>query len=48
MPRKPIDFLHELMTSRIFILAVAILLFLLMITLADPGKSEAVISHLWA
>jgi hypothetical protein len=47
MPRKPIEILHELMTSQVFILAVAIVLFLLMITLADPGKSEAVIGQLW-
>jgi ABC-type polysaccharide/polyol phosphate export permease len=47
MSRKPIEILHELMTSQIFILAVAIVLFLLMITLADPGRSEAVIGQLW-
>ena len=47
MPRKPIDILHELMTSQIFILAVAIVLFLLVITLADPGKSQATIGQLW-
>jgi hypothetical protein len=48
MPRKPIEILHELMTSQVFILTVAIVLFLLMITLADPGKSEAEIGRLWA
>ena len=31
----------------VFIFAVAIVLFLLVITLSDPGKSEAVISEFW-
>ncbi|MGA9756571.1 MAG: hypothetical protein WBV23_15655 [Desulfobaccales bacterium] len=48
MPRKPIEILHELMTSQVFILAVAIMLFLLMITLADPGQSQATVGRLWA
>jgi hypothetical protein len=47
MPRKFIDVLHELMTNQLFILAMAIVLFLLLITLADPARSEAVMSGLW-
>jgi hypothetical protein len=47
MPRKVIDVLHELMTNQLFILAVAIMLFLLMITLADAGQSGAVMGNLW-
>jgi hypothetical protein len=47
MPRKFIDVLHELMTNHLFILAVAIVLFLLLITLADPGQSQAVMDDLW-
>jgi hypothetical protein len=47
MPSKPIEILHTLMTNQIFIFAVAIVLFILVITLADPGKGEAVISEWW-
>jgi hypothetical protein len=47
MPKKPMEVLHTLMTNQIFIFAVAIVLFLLAITLSDPGKSEAVISEFW-
>jgi len=47
MPRKFFDVMHELMTNQLFILAVAIVLFLLLITLADPGQSEAVMGDLW-
>lgn len=47
MPRKIFDVLHELMTNQLFILAVAIVLFLLIITLADPSQSEAVIGGFW-
>jgi hypothetical protein len=44
---KPMEILHTLMTNQLFIFAVAIVLFLLVITLADPGKGEAVIDGLW-
>jgi hypothetical protein len=47
MPQKPVEVLHTLMTNQFFIFAVAIVLFLLVITLSDPGKSEAVISEFW-
>ena len=47
MPRKPVEILHTLMTNQFCIFALAILLFLLVITLSDPGKSEAVISEFW-
>jgi len=47
MPSKFMNILHALMTNQIFILAVAIVLFMLVITLADPGESQAVIGELW-
>jgi hypothetical protein len=47
MPSKPMEILHTLMTNQIFIFAAAIVLFLLVITLADPSKSEAVIGEFW-
>ena len=47
MLRKPMEILHTLMTNQLFICAVAIVLFLLAITLADPGKGEAVIGDWW-
>jgi hypothetical protein len=47
MPKKPVEVLHTLMTNQLFICAVAIVLFLLVITLSDPGKSEAEISKFW-
>ena len=47
MHRKPMETLHALMTNQWFICAVAIVLFLLVITLADPGKGEAVSSAFW-
>jgi hypothetical protein len=47
MPRKFIDVLHELMTSQLFIVAMALLLFLLLITLVDAGQGEAVMGDLW-
>jgi hypothetical protein len=47
MLRKPVEILHTLMTNQLFIFAVAIVLFLLVITLADPGKGEAVLSNWW-
>lgn len=47
MLKKPMEILHTLMTNQLFIFAVAIVLFLLVITLADPGKGEAVIDGFW-
>jgi hypothetical protein len=47
MPSKPMETLHTLMTNQIFIFAVAIVLFLLVITLVDPNKSQAVIAEWW-
>jgi hypothetical protein len=47
MSRKPFEILHELMTNQYFLFAGALVLFLLVITLADPGTSEAVIGELW-
>ena len=47
MLKKPMKILHTLMTNQLFIFAVAIVLFLLVITLADPGKGEAVIVDWW-
>jgi uncharacterized integral membrane protein len=38
MPRKPVDILHAAMTNTYFIVAVAILLFLLVIILVDPNS----------
>lgn len=47
MPQEPMETLHTLMTNRMFIFAVAIVLFLLLITLVDPGESQAVIGKWW-
>ena len=47
MQRTFVDILHAAMTNQFIILAVAITLFLLVITLWDPGHSEAVIGQLW-
>ncbi len=47
MSSKTIETLHTLMTSQLFILAVAFVLFLLAITLGDPGKSQAVFPEFW-
>jgi hypothetical protein len=47
MLNKPMEILHTLMTNQLFILAVAMVLFLLVITLSDPGKGEAVSVSLW-
>jgi hypothetical protein len=47
MLRKPMEILHTLMTNQIIIFAVAIVLFLLVITLSDPGKGEAVVGDFW-
>lgn len=47
MLRKPMEILYTLMTNQLFIFAGAIVLFLLVITLIDPGKGEAVIPDWW-
>jgi hypothetical protein len=47
MLSKPMEILHTLMTNQLFIFAVAIVLFLLVITLSDPAKGEAVIADWW-
>jgi hypothetical protein len=47
MAKKPLEILHACMTNQFIIFAVAIVLFLLVITLVDPGKSEAVIQEFW-
>ena len=47
MLSKPMETLHTLMTNQMIIFAVAIVLFLLVITLTDPGKSEAVVGSWW-
>ena len=47
MLRKPMETLHTLMTNQLIIFAVAIVLFLLVITLMGPGKGEAVIGDWW-
>lgn len=47
MSRKFFDVMHKLMTNQLFILAMAIVLFLLLITLADAGQSEAVMGGFW-
>jgi hypothetical protein len=47
MLSKPMEILHTLMTNQFIIFGVAIVLFLLVITLADPGKGEAVTESLW-
>ena len=47
MSRKLMEILHTLMTNQLFIFAVAIVLFFLVITLVDPGKSEAVLGEWW-
>ena len=47
MSSKPVEILHTLMTNQFFIFAVAIVLFLLAVTLSDPGTSEAVSGEFW-
>jgi hypothetical protein len=47
MLSKPMEVLHTLFTNQLFILAVAIVLFLLVITLAGPAKGEAVVGGWW-
>jgi hypothetical protein len=44
---KPMEILHTLMTNQLIIFAVAIVLFLLVITLVEPSKGEAVIGDWW-
>ena len=44
---KPMETLHTLMTNQLCIFVVAILLFLLAITLVEPGTGEAVSSGFW-
>jgi hypothetical protein len=48
MPRTLVETLHAFMTNNLVILAVAIILFLLVITLVDPGEGNAVMSGFWA
>jgi hypothetical protein len=47
MSNKSMEILHTLMTNQFFIFAVAIVLFLLAITLGGPSKSEAVFPECW-
>jgi hypothetical protein len=47
MLSKPMDILHTLMTNQLFIFAAAIVLFLLVITMANPSKSQAVSGEWW-
>ena len=47
MLRNPMEILHTLMTNQLFIFAVAIVLFLLVVTLVDPDQGEAVIGDFW-
>jgi hypothetical protein len=41
------EVLHTLLTNQLFIFAVAIVLFLLVITLAGPSRGEAVVGGGW-
>ncbi len=41
------EIIHTLMTNQLFILAAAIVLFLLVITLADPGQSQPFMGQIW-
>jgi hypothetical protein len=47
MLSKPMEILHSLLTNQLFISAGGVMLFLLVITLADPGNSEAVSAGWW-
>lgn len=47
MPKTFVDILHAAMTNQFFILAVAIALFLLAVTLSEPGHSGAELGCLW-
>jgi hypothetical protein len=48
MPRRRIEILHKLLTNQFFIIAGAILLFLLVNTLMGPGKVEPVMNKFLA
>lgn len=48
MRRKPVDILHELLTNQFFIIAGAIVLFLLVNALVGPGKVYPIIRKLVA
>ncbi|MFA5109792.1 MAG: hypothetical protein WC443_00145 [Desulfobaccales bacterium] len=47
MPEKYFSFLHGALTNQLVILGAAIVLFLLVITLVDPGESQAVVWDFW-
>ena len=47
MHSKAMETLHALMTNQWVICAVAIVLFLLVITLMDPTQGQAVIGDFW-
>lgn len=47
MMRKPMEILHTLMTNQLFIFAVAVALFLLAVTLLEPGRGEALNADFW-
>jgi hypothetical protein len=47
MTGKFTDTLHEIMTNQWFIVLMAVLIFLLAITLADSGPSQAVAGVFW-
>ncbi len=48
MRRKLIDTLHKMLTSNLFIIAGAIVLFLLVNALLGPDKVGPVMGQLWA
>jgi hypothetical protein len=48
MRRKLVDILYELLTSQLFIIAAAILLFLLVSALLGPEKVDSVMGQLCA
>jgi hypothetical protein len=48
MSSRSMETLHTLMTNQLFIFAMAIVLFFLVITLVGPGKGEAVSFDFWA
>lgn len=48
MRRKLVDISHELLTSQLFIIAGAIVLFLLVNALLGSGKVDPVMGQLWA
>ena len=47
MLNKSMEILHSLLTNQMVIVTVAVGLFLLVITLADPDAGEAVNGGLW-